>query len=59
VTNTKFIDEIEELKIKYRHKVKELKEVQSMVRKQELEITSQRNKIVNKIDFKNLFQITY
>jgi len=59
VTNTKFIDEIEELKIKYHHKVKELKEVQSMVRKQELEITSQRNKIVNKIDFKNLFQITY
>lgn len=53
MTNTKFIDEIEELKTKYHLKVKELKNVQSMVRKQELEITSQQNKTVTKIDFKN------
>jgi len=59
MTNTKFIDEFEELKIKYRLKVKELKEVQSLVRKQELKITSQRNNIVTKKDFKNKFQITY
>ena len=48
MTNTKFSDEFEELKIKYRLKVKELKEEQSLVRKQELEITSQRNNIVTK-----------
>lgn len=51
MTNTKFIDEIKKLKIKYRLKVKELREVESMVQKHELEITSQLNKIETKIYF--------
>lgn len=52
MTNTKFIEEIQDLKTKYRLKVKELREVESMVRKYELEISNQQNQIVTKIDFK-------
>ncbi|XP_015372594.1 PREDICTED: cTAGE family member 5-like [Diuraphis noxia] len=45
VTNTAFIEEIQSLKSRHRNTIRQLRKVESLVRRQELQILSQQNKI--------------